>query len=100
MRTVQIATDFVEDADRSAGIGFDAEHLAEDCDTDLKAYSGEEADENSLGEEVGDEAELEQTRKQQKSGGEERDETGQRYISCAGGRGHAGESAAKNGGGG
>ncbi len=56
--------DLVELEDGFVGIGGDAEHLSEDGDADLEADTGEKSDEHGLGEEVGDEAELEQAREQ------------------------------------
>ena len=94
----QAAADLVELDDGSVGVGCDAEHLAENGDADLKADSSEKAGEHGLGEEVGDEAELQQAREQQKSSGEQSDQAGESNISRAGGGRHVGESAAKDGG--
>ena len=98
MHLGQPAADFEELDECFVGVGWNADHLTEDRDADLKAYSGEKADEYGSGEKVGDEAELEQAGEQQKNSGEQCDQTSQRYVSRAGRRRHAGESAAKNGG--
>ena len=96
MQLREAAADFGELNDGLVGVDLDAEHLAENRDADLKADAGEEADEYGLGEEVGDEAELEQAREQQKTGGEQRHQASQGDVACAGGGRHAGESAAKD----
>src|ERR1700693_3201649 len=58
------AADFEELDGRFAGVSWNADHLPEDRDADLKTYAGEKADEYGSGEKVGDEAELEQAREQ------------------------------------
>ena len=47
---------------------------------DLKSHAGEEADKNRLRKKIGEEAELQQARNQQKSGGDQRDEAGEFEI--------------------
>ena len=58
------AADLIELEDGFVGIGRDTEHLSEDGDAYLEADAGEKSDKHGLGEEVGDEAELEQAREQ------------------------------------
>src|SRR5882757_6172832 len=96
----QPAADLVELDEAFVGVGRNANHLTEDRDADLKAYAGEKADEYGSGEKVGDEAEHEQAREQEKKGGEQCDETCQRDVSRTGRRRDAVEATAKNGGGG
>ena len=86
----QAAADLVELDECLAGIGFDAQHLAEDRDADLKADSGEKSDEYGPGKEVGDEAEFEQAREQEKACGEQCNHACERHVARAGGRRHAG----------
>src|ERR1700722_15321434 len=93
----EFATDFVELYESFVGVYPYAKHLSEHRDADLEPYAGEKSNEHGLGEKIGDEAEFEQARDEQKSSGEQRDQPCKRHIACAGSGRHSGQSAAKNG---
>ena len=73
-----------------------SQHLAQHGDADLKSHAGKEADEDSLREEVGQKSELEQPRRQQEQGRQQRDQAGQLYITSAAQWRHADESAGED----
>ena len=74
-----------------------SQHLSKHRDSDLEPNPSEEADEHRLREEVGDEAQFEQSRQQQEPGRKQRDRTRQGYIPCTGYWRQAGDPTGKDG---
>ena len=97
MYMVKVAADVVELSDGPVGGTLQTEHLGQNGDANLKSDPRKKAREHGLREEVGDEAELQQTREEQESSGEESDQAGQSNISGACSRSHVDEATAKNG---
>ena len=78
------------------GFDRDAQHLAQHRDPDLKANAGEEAGQHGLREEVGNEAQFEQSRNGEESGSHQGHQARQRDIPCAAGVFHAGDASGEN----
>ncbi len=83
MNPGQAAEDLEELSNRPVGVHFQANHLAQHGDAHLKSHSGEKPYQHSLRQKVGQEAELQYSGQQQKSGGEQSDRRCQRHISRA-----------------
>ncbi len=92
----EFAADFVELYESFVGVDLDAKHLSEHRDANLKPDAGEKSNEHRLGEKVGDEAEFEQARYEQKSSGQQRDQACKRHIACAGSGRHVCDPPAQN----
>ena len=96
MHPGKTAADLIQPNDRHARIGLNPKHLAKHCNANLKANPGEESNENSLREKIGDEPKLQQPRHQQKSRCHQSDQARKSNITCAGRGSHAPDSAAKD----
>jgi hypothetical protein len=96
VHVVELADELADLFDGPPAVQRDAHHLPQDGDADLNADAGEESDQHRLREEVGEEAELEQPRRQQADGGQQRHQARQGHVVVAGDRRHRHQPAGED----